>query len=133
LVTVGITQNPSGQGVNQPNLTWSSWGDAAWFNEAIITHDGVLAAQSGAIIDNRQSLLGSMVTGPGRLSFWWKVSSEQDYDFLEFYLNGALQNRISGQVDWQQIQCNVPPGTNTLHWRYAKDQNTAVGLDAGWV
>jgi hypothetical protein len=92
-----------------------------------------MASQSGAIIDNRQTLLGTTVSGPGRLSFWWKVSSEPDYDFLEFYLNGALQNRISGQVDWQQILCNVPPGTNTLHWRYSKDQNTANGLDAGWV
>jgi hypothetical protein len=133
LVAVGITQIVNGQGVNQPTLTWSSWGDEAWFNETQITHDGVQAAQSGPIIDSRQTLLGTTFTGPGRLGFWWKVSSETNYDFLEFYINGAVQNRISGEVGWQRLQANVPPGTNTVYWRYVKDQNTSIGLDAGWL
>src|SRR5205085_9992371 len=76
LVAVGITQTVNGQGVNQPALAWSSWGDEAWFNETTITHDGGMASQSGPIIDNRQTLLGTTFTGPGRLGFWWKVSSE---------------------------------------------------------
>ena len=39
-------------------------------------------------------------TGPGTLSFWWKVSSELDSDRLRFYLDGTEQWRISGETDW---------------------------------
>ena len=35
------------------------------------------------------------------LSFWWKVSSETNFDWLVFE-SPLVTNRISGEVDWQQ-------------------------------
>lgn len=46
------------------------------------------AAQSGAIDDSQESWIATEVTGPGTLTFWWKVSSESGYDWLRFYLDG---------------------------------------------
>ena len=114
-------------------LTWSLGGDAAWFAETTETHDGVEAAQSGPITDNQESWLETSVVGTGTLTYWWKVSSEQDYDFLEFYLDGVLQASISGEVDWQKQTYSIPAGTHTIGWDYVKDVYDSFGQDAGWL
>ena len=115
-------------------LQWSVGGTVSWFPETAVTHDGVDAAQSGAITNSQESWLQTSVVGPGNLSFWWKVSSEQDYDFLELSVDGGLQpGRISGEVAWQQQTVSIPAGTHTLRWRYSKDVADSVGQDAAWV
>lgn len=74
------------------------------------------------------------VTGPGTLSFHWKVDSENNWDYHEFWINGILQpGRISGNVDWQQQIHTIETGEQTLRWRYAKDSIVSVGADRGWV
>jgi len=65
--------------------------------------------------------------------FYWKVSSESGYDYLEFYIDGSLQDRISGTVDWHQMMYTLPLGSNTLEWRYIKDGSISSGNDCGWV
>jgi len=74
------------------------------------------------------------VNGKGTLKFYWKVSSEYDYDFLEFYIDGSLQDQISGSVNWQQKTYTISTsGPDTLEWRYVKDSGTNSGSDCGWV
>jgi hypothetical protein len=122
--------------LNATNLVWiSSPTNAPWFAETFVTHDGDTAAQSGAIGNSQQSILLTSVTGPGTLTFWWKVSSEEGYDFLNFYednTNTPLA-RISGEVDWQQESFAVASGTHLLEWIYAKDASVSAGQDAGWL
>jgi hypothetical protein len=114
-------------------LTWTSAGSVAWLGQVRTTHDGVDAAQSGVVSHNEQSWLETAVTGPGTLSFWWKVSSEFDFDFLEFRTNGTLAARISGEVPWQQQMYNLADGVQVLRWRYVKDASATVGKDLGWL
>ena len=111
---------------------WTSGGDAPWFGQGFITHSGHAVAESGSIGNNQQSFIQTTVNGPGRLSFWWKVSSESGYDWLDFTVAGQ-SNRISGNVDWQYQIANVPPGQQTLTWRYKKSGFTSAGLDAAWL
>ncbi len=126
---------PLGDAVDATNLTWTTSGNASWFGETNITHDGVDAAQSGGIGALQETILQTTVATnwPGRYTFWWKVASEPDFDFLEFRLNGIVQRSISGEVDWQQVSIPVAAGTNVLQWRYAKDASFDAGQDAGWV
>jgi hypothetical protein len=111
---------------------WTSGGDARWFGQGLVTHNGHPVAESGAIGNNEQSLIQTTVNGPGRLSFWWKVSSELGFDWLGFTVAGQSE-RISGNVDWQYQIANVPPGPQTLTWQYAKSGFTSAGLDAAWL
>ncbi len=120
-------------GINAPTLAISSGGDAAFFGETNITHDGVGAVQSGAIGDNEISSLEVTVSGPATLTFWWKVSSEEGFDWLNFYVGGVLKNHISGESGWLQETFALPPGSQTLSWQYSKDSSTGAGQDAGWV
>ncbi len=74
------------------------------------------------------------VSGTGTVKFYWKVSSEEFFDFLEFYIDGSLQDQISGTVDWQQKTYTISTsGSHTLEWRYVKDKDTDSGSDCGWV
>jgi hypothetical protein len=116
------------------DLNFSTSGDAEWFSQTAMSYFGGDAAQSGVIMDNQESLLQTTVDGAGMLSFYWKVSSEAYYDFLEFYIDGELQDRISGSVDWQQMIYTIAePGLHTLEWRYTKDWSESIGEDTGWV
>jgi hypothetical protein len=120
--------------LDAPEFTWTTGGNAAWIGQTGTTFDGVDAAQSGLISHSLESWLQTTVTGPGELTFRWKVSSESGYDFLGFYVNGVLQSgRISGTVDWQQKAYSLSAGVQVLRWRYSKDGSDSAGQDRGWV
>lgn len=111
-------------------------GDAAWFAESAVTHDGVSAAQSGPIAHLQESWMQTTVQGPVVLSFWWKVSSEAGYDFLEFHLDDTGNTptlAISGETAWTQKTFTLSAGTHLIGWRYVKDVFDNAGQDAGWV
>lgn len=128
-----VTGSDFNSALNTTNLSWTTGGDADWVIETTNTYDGVSAAASGGITNSQQSWLQTTVSGPGTLSFWWKVSSEDGYDFLEFDLDGTQQDSISGEVDWEQHTYEIPPGTHTLQWLYSKDPSFSSGLDAGFL
>lgn len=116
------------------DLQWTNGGHAAWFMQTSNTLDRVDAAQSGAVGDNQESWLETTLSGPGFLVYWWKASSEPDYDFLEFWLDGVLQpGRISGSTPWQQQIVPIPGGAHVVRWRYVKDAEGRAGLDAGFL
>jgi len=120
--------------LDQPTLVVTTSGNLPWFSQNATTHDGVDAAQSGAITDSQQSVMQTTITGPGTFSFWWKVSSEASYDYLTFYLDGVAQSgAISGTVDWQQKSYTVTAGSHTLKWIYSKDSSVSLGSDCAWV
>ncbi len=122
------------EALNSPNLVWTTGGSAFWRGQGATSHDGVCAAQSGVAGDRQTSWLRTSVNGTGSLSFWWKVSSEADYDFLKFKVDGATWREISGSAEWQQITLRIEgAGAHTLDWSYTKDKDTSEGLDAGWV
>lgn len=66
-------------------------------------------------------------------SFYYKVSSEGTYDFLNFYINGERQERWSGEVDWSFFEGQLAPGDWTLVWEYAKDFSISNGDDKAWI
>lgn len=114
-------------------LDWTLGGAAPWLYQTNTTYDGIDAAASGVISDSEESWMETEVTGPGTLTFWWKVSSESNWDFLELWVDGVHSNRISGEVDWQLQTVALPAGPHTLRWRYTKDSSFSSGEDRGWV
>jgi photosystem II stability/assembly factor-like uncharacterized protein len=134
-VTATFNINSSlGDAVDNQALAWSSLGTTLWWPQSATTHDTVDAAQSGAITHNQSSTLRSTVVGPGALSYWWRVSSEQDWDFLTFVVDGFDQpGAISGESGWAFKSWIIPAGTHTIDWRYSKDGSVSNGSDAGFV
>ncbi|MBI5820613.1 MAG: hypothetical protein HZA88_16725, partial [Verrucomicrobia bacterium] len=128
----GASSVTLGEALGAPELGWSTDGDAVW--TATMALDGSLMAWNGSIGHLNVSWVETTVTGPGTLSFQWKVSSEADADFLTFSIDGVdQQGRLSGEVDWQTLTFSIPSGTHRLTWTYAKNRANVAGLDAGWL
>lgn len=119
--------------LEQTNVTWNIGGDKYWIEDLVTTHDGVDSAGSGNINDSQTSTLTTTVNGPYNLSFWWKVSSEENYDFLRFYIDSIEQVSISGEVDWYEETYTIPSGIHELTWTYEKDNVVSSGSDMGWL
>ena len=93
-------------------------------------------AAIGAIADNCYSYMERTFTiaaGGGDITFWWKVSSESNGDYLKFYIDGVEQATISGTVDWESRNFSLAEGTRTIRWVYTKNNYLAVGSDRGWL
>lgn len=132
-VRVTASSPSLGKAVNDTNFIWSTYGDAPWFRQSKQSADGVDALQSGGITNLQFSGLSTEVTGPGQVSFWWKVSSEFGYDTLSFYVDGDFADSISGEHDWEEVIWNVEDGAHVLVWLYEKDEVNSEGNDAGWI
>jgi parallel beta-helix repeat protein len=128
-----LTTEDFGRGLNATNLSWETFGDAAWFVQNAVTRDGQAAGQTGMITNNQSSTLRTIVDGPGTLTFWWKVSSESNHDFLSLTANGTPVIAISGQVNWSFETAYLGAGSQTVEWTYSKDSSGSAGADAGWL
>jgi hypothetical protein len=55
---------------------------------------------------------------------------QNNKDWLEFRLDDALEDRISGNARWQQESYPITgAGPHTLRWRYVKDASKSGGSD----
>ena len=131
--TVGIMMEDFETG----DFTAFEWvnGNNPWVIVSDDPFDGNFSAKSGNINDNQSSdLMITMETmGEGDISFHRKVSSETDYDFLKFFIDGNKYEEWSGEKDWQEVSFTVPQGSHILKWSYEKDQNTIGGSDCAWL
>jgi len=58
-------------------------------------------------------MIRTTVTGHGTLSFYWKVSSEKNYDFLMFNIDEMnYSSQMSGEVDWHKVTYEIPSGSH---------------------
>jgi hypothetical protein len=129
-----VTVYDLGEEAGMPNGSIITGGDSSWFGQAVIGYDGSTSIQSGGVTDNQSAWIEMDVVGPGILSFYWKVSSEENGDYLEFSENDVLQDSISGEVDWVKVIHPITgSGTYTIKWAYTKDATGSSGDDAGWV
>ena len=114
---------------------WSYDGDADWFITGSEVYEGAYAMQSGDIDNNNSTTLQITidVTSAGPVEFARKTSTEGNYDFLYFRIDGAMMENWSGENDWQEFSYNLSTGTHTLEWTYEKDFIVSSGADACWV
>ena len=73
------------------------------------------------------------VLAAGELTFMYKVSSEQNYDKLHFYMDNQEKGTWSGTVNWTQFTQPVTVGQHTFKWSYTKDSSVNSGSDCAWI
>lgn len=109
--------------------------DINWFITDLTPFEGSYCAQSGAIDKNQTTTLRMDidVINAGEISFAYRTESEDNYDFLEFYINDVLKGSWSGNQEWHEVSYPVPPGELRLEWKYVKDGLINAYSDAVWV
>ena len=91
------------------------------------------SANAGANNSEGYCELTIAVLAEGNLTFWYKVSSEQNYDKLHFYMDGQEKQQWSGTIDWTEYTQPVTTGVHTFKWSYTKDVSVNSGSDCAWI
>ncbi|MFN4121804.1 MAG: C25 family cysteine peptidase [Flavobacteriales bacterium] len=130
---IGIMQDDAESG----DLSYWPWVSDTnpWFADNSISFQGEYSFRSGNVGDNQSSVLYLTFYTPeaDSVRFYRKVSTEDSYDFLRFYINNQLVGQWSGELDWQRFSYPVQTGTHQLRWEYVKDEIIALNMDAAWI
>ncbi len=99
------------------------------------SYEEQFSAQSGSLLDSQYSSLKIDVSVllDDEIKFFKKVSSEEDYDYLEFYIDDNMVGQWSGEIGWSQEIFPVTFGDHTFEWKYVKDGNIGSGSDCAWI
>jgi hypothetical protein len=114
---------------------WATYGNQPWTITSSGPYEGIYSATSGNIGNNQNSVLEVQmdVIGYEDISFYRKVSSEANYDFLRFYIDGNMMGEWSGSTIWERESYEVVPGLHAFRWEYVKDGGVSHFMDCGWV
>lgn len=118
------------------SLDWHFSGHADWIIVSDNVYEGQYSARSGTITHNQNTSMSVTmdILADGEISFYKMVSSENNYDFLRFFINDQQQATWSGTNDsWSQVSFPVSAGVNTFRWTYDKDHIVTAGQDCGWI
>ncbi len=115
--------------------TFTKSGNANWYRVTDVYYNLGDSARSGAIGNSQSCSIETSVTvtETKNVKFWWQVSSEANYDYLRFFIDGVQKNQISGSTTWAQVSNSMAAGTHILKWTYIKDASVVSGSDCGWV
>lgn len=114
---------------------WINVGPTPWIVTGTDPYEGAVSARSGIIPDGGTSriMMRTIFTSPDSVRFIYKVSSEVNYDYFSFRLNGIEIFKESGETGWKKKVISVPEGANDMEWIYKKDNNSSGGDDAAWI
>jgi hypothetical protein len=110
-------------------------GTAVWGVDSGNPIAGSFSAASGLISHSQTSNLSLAVNYAvaGTVAFMHEESTEGSFDYLEFYVDGVLQQEWSGTNAAQLASYPVAAGNHTLEWRYTKDGSVNSGSDRVWI
>ncbi len=115
-------------------LAFTTGGSGPWIGLALQSAvQGGDAARSGNTADVTTSWLQATVTGPCTLTFWWRASTEADWDQGFFLIDGAEISMIDGETGWRAVTNELAAGSHTLRWEYRKDSSGNAGDDCLWL
>ena len=106
-----------------------------WTFDTNDPYEGQYCLKSGMIGNSQETVLTLTYEVGERdtLSFYFKVSSENSYDKLHFYIDNQEQDNWSGTIDWTKKQYAVNAGTHAFVWKYIKDGSVNSGSDCCWI
>jgi hypothetical protein len=117
------------------NMAWQNISSNPWTIVTQTPYEGSYCAKSGSIGHNSNTMLkiSDTATVSDTISFYYKVSSEQDYDKLIFKIDGQTKDEWSGNINWTRAAYPVNAGPHTYTWTYSKDSYGTSGKDCAYI
>ena len=114
-------------------LGWMSDADEPWVIDESVSRGDGCSMRSGQLGDTGTSTIMTEVTGPGRLSFWWRTSSDL-FDWVAFSDGNRPVSDISGETGWQHVEYGIQDSSpHVLRWSYEKWSGVGSGQDCAWL
>ncbi len=118
------------------NMDGWTQGDYPWELTTAEHVGGVASARSCSTLSHNQTsemTLAVSAATADSVSFWYKVSSETNYDKFHFYIDGVEKIVTSGQVAWTRAAYALAAGDHLLKFSYSKDGSVSSYSDCAWV
>lgn len=113
---------------------WQFYGTAPWVLSADEAHSGGYCMKSGEIGNSQSSVISiTRETQATEISFFKKVSSEYNYDKLQFSIDNMDMGEWSGSRPWGEERFALTAGSHTFKWTYAKDNSVSLTYDCAWI
>ena len=106
--------------------------EVPWFGQGDVHNGDGDAAQSPFIDEGGETAFEVPILGPAEVTFFWKSDTLENLNSLALLVDGVIEKRISGDVDWQQESVVLGVGDHTLRWVYQKGKNHE-GTDVGYI
>jgi len=134
-LTLNLVLGPRAEDFETANLElwpWTTAGDQPWAIDTDKAGEGSYSARSGVIGDDQSSEVSISLTGlqSGEIAFLLRVSSQEEADYLKFYIDAAEIASWSGETGWISVVSAVDAGDHTFRWVYEKNSVVASGDDA---
>jgi gliding motility-associated-like protein len=109
-------------------------GNGLWTVDSGTPFQGEYSIKSGVLHDNQVSKINfDRYSREGTISFFKKVSSEKDNDYLAFKIDGKEKGRWSGESGWEFVSYPIDEGEHSFEWIYSKDGSNVSGEDCAWL
>lgn len=114
---------------------FTSSGQASWYVDNNTAYSLPNSLRSGQISNDDTSSVSMSIDFPEArtVSFVFKTSTESNYDWLYFLIDGVACSRWAGTHDWASYSHSIPAGEHTLTWKYIKDYSQNSGSDCVWI
>ncbi|MBR1513655.1 MAG: hypothetical protein IJ622_05110, partial [Bacteroidales bacterium] len=115
---------------------WQMGGSYPWTLTTTNPYEGQYCMKSGGA--GVQSVTSDMsvtvdIPANGMMSFFGKISSEQNWDYGYFYIDGQQMGAYTGAGSWGERKFNITEGTHTFRWSYQKDGSVDSNDDCFYV
>lgn len=134
-VILQIEANEGFEAAMNTSYSWTHPTPTPWLIQAVDYYSGLQSAKAGTISHNQETSLSLTlnITQTGEISFFRKVSCENNYDYLRFFIDSIQMGQWTGSMDWERISYPVEAGARTFTWTYVKDQGVVSGSDTAWL
>ena len=125
------------EAVGVDGLVLTTGGDSEWTVDPYVFKDDMVSLRSGHISHSQETWLETTVTGPGDLTFWWKVMGEANRSRLYDYVNVSVDGVViykEGVSDWTNLTVAVTGGgPHVVRWTYLKNASVDADGDCAWI
>jgi len=117
------------------NLSWTNDAETPWYVDNSESYEGNYSLRSGNIGDDQSTEISISIENfnEQNVSFYYKVSSEEYWDYFSFYIDGTQMLQADGKTGWRYAEFSIPTGTHTYTWAYNKDISSESGSDCVWI
>ncbi len=112
-------------------LVWTTDG-AAWLPQVAVSYDGVDAAQSGQVIGDDVSGLETTLTGPGTLSWSWRLDSAGNAS-VDVFLDGQWLSAYEPTGEWTAETLEIGEGEHTVRFEFWNAGTAATITDCAYL
>ena len=115
---------------------WQIDANYPWSITTTNPYEGQYCMKSGgAGVANVTSNMTVTVDIPsdGEMSFFGKISCEQNWDYGYFFIDGQQMGSYTGAGNWAERKFPITEGTHTFQWRYTKDGSVNSNDDCFYV